>query len=189
MNKEQVSLLSTVINIVLAGMKIIIGVVSRSSAILASGIDSLSDILSSLLVFIGIKMSKKPPSKKYPYGLYRIENVSSIVVFILIVISSLGIIIESISRLISQDFDTEIKVTSLTVMIISALVCAVMASLKIKVGKKEESLSLILDGKHSFIDVFSSVAVLLGLILSNIFAFLVQKYLLLFDFIFFHFML
>ena len=59
MNKKQVSLLSTIANVLLAGMKIVIGLMANSSGIIASGIDSLSDILSSFLVYVGIKFSEK----------------------------------------------------------------------------------------------------------------------------------
>ena len=165
MNKKQVSMLSTIVNISLAISKLAVGIITSSTSILASGIDSLSDILSSLLVLLGIKLSEKPPTKKFPYGLYRTETIASFLVFLLVLGSSIGIIYESIGNLIHKDFAIQRSPLSLVVMAFSATICGWMSYLKIKVGKKENSISLIVDGKHSQIDVLSSLGVFSGILL------------------------
>ena len=122
MNKKNVSLLSTITNIILAGLKILIGLLANSSAILASGLDSLSDILSSFLVFIGIKVSEKESSSKYPYGLFRAESITSLGVFLFVLLASLGIIYDSTTRLINKDFDVHVSLLALGVMVFSAII-------------------------------------------------------------------
>jgi cation diffusion facilitator family transporter len=167
-NKKQVSLLSTIANVLLAGMKLLIGFMASSAAIIASGIDSLSDILSSFLVYIGIKFSEKEVSAKYPYGLYRAESISSFIVFLFVLLASLGIIYDGVIKLVNQSFDVEVSMLALGVMLFSAIVSGILSFLKLKIGKIQNSVSLVLDGKHSLIDVLTSIGVLVGLLLSNI---------------------
>jgi cation diffusion facilitator family transporter len=167
MNKEKISILSTIINIILASLKIGVGLAVRSNSILASGIDSVSDILSSFLVFLGIKLSEKPPTKKFPYGLFRAETMASLVVFLMVVVSGATIIYDAIQNLIQGQFDLQINLLSLAIVAFSSFVCAIMSYLKIKIGRRENSISLITDGKHSQIDVFSSIGVFFALLFSQ----------------------
>ncbi|MBN2015218.1 cation diffusion facilitator family transporter [Candidatus Dojkabacteria bacterium] len=167
MNRKQVSILSTFVNVLLTVSKIGIGLVAKSNSIIASGIDSLSDILSSFLVFLGVKLSEKPPTKKFPYGLYRTETVSSLLVFLMVLISSMTIIYDAIVSLLEKNFDLQVNVLAFGIMAFSSVVCGIMSYLKIKTGKAENSVSLVTDGKHSQIDVFSSIGVLLGIIFAR----------------------
>lgn len=167
MDKKQVSILSTFVNILLTLAKVGIGLLSRSNSIIASGVDSLSDILSSFLVFLGLRLSEKPPSKRFPYGLYRTETISSLLVFLIVLLSSAVVIYEAISNLLSQNFDLQTTPVALWVMVFSSIISAVMAYLKVKIGKSEKSISLITDGKHSQIDVLSSMGVFIGLIFAK----------------------
>lgn len=165
MNKKQISILSTVVNIFLAVSKLTVGIITGSTSIIASGIDSLSDILSSFLVFLGIKLSEKPPSRKFPYGLYRTETIASFLVFLMVVGSSIGILYKSISNLLHKNFVIGENLLSLVIMAFSAAICGTMSYLKMKVGRRQNSISLIADGKHSQIDVFSSLGVFLAILL------------------------
>lgn len=168
MNKKQIAILSTISNALLAVLKILVGLAAASSAILASGIDSLSDILSSLLVYIGIKFSEKETSAKYPYGLYRAESITSFIVFLFVLFASLGIIYESIGKLLTREFGVNINILALGVVIFAAIVSGILSYLKLKVGKSQNSVSLILDGKHSLIDVLTTIGVLIGLLVSHV---------------------
>jgi cation diffusion facilitator family transporter len=71
--KEKIALISVLVNMVLAGGKIVVGVLSNSAAVLAEGIHSLMDIFSSAIGYIGIRISKKPEDKEHPYGHYKFE--------------------------------------------------------------------------------------------------------------------
>ncbi len=167
MNKKQIAIISTISNCLLAALKISIGLIASSTAILASGIDSLSDILSSLLVYIGIKLSEKTASKKHPYGLFRAESIASFIVFLFVLFASLGIIYESITNLFTGEFNTDVNTIALITMFVSALITGLLSYFKIKIGKSQNSTSLVLDGRHSLIDVLTSSAVIIGLLISN----------------------
>jgi len=168
MNKEVVSIIAVIVNIFLAIFKIAVGLISKSSAVFAAGIDSAVDILSSLLNLFGIKASKKPVDKEHPYGHYKFEVLSGLMITIILFLIGLWIIYNSYRGFLNPAF-TEISYIALGVMAFSAITNEIMARIKIYYGKKEESISLISDGVHSRADVISSVVVFIGLFLTPVF--------------------
>jgi len=164
--KEKIAAISILANITLAGSKIIIGVFSNSTAVLASGIDSLIDIFSSMVSYIGIKISKKPADEKHPYGHHKFEVLGGVIITIIILITGIGIIYEAYQSFLKPE-NIKINYMLLGVMLFSVAINEVMARLKIHYGKKESSVVLLSDGVHSRIDVYTSLAVLLGLFLTE----------------------
>jgi cation diffusion facilitator family transporter len=166
MEKENISLIAVAANLVLAFSKIFVGLISKSSAVIAEGLHSGMDIISSAISFIGIKAAKKPVDKKHPYGHYKMEIFAGFVITLILLATSLWIVYEAIAGLYTAK---ELLITPLTlgVMLFSAVVNEVMARLKIKYGKKHESMALIADGQHSRVDVLASVAVFIGLFLTR----------------------
>lgn len=180
--KEKIALISVLANFILAGGKITVGVFSNSSAILAEGIHSFVDIFSSAISFVGIKMSKKPEDEKYPYGRYKYEVLAGTIITLILLVTGLGIVWEAYKSFLNPE-KIEVSYLALGVMIFSVVINEIMARLKIHFGKKENSIALLSDGLHSRVDVFASLAVFLGLILTRywilldpILAFLVGLY-------------
>jgi len=164
--KEKIALISILANVVLAGSKITIGFFSNSVAILAAGIDSFVDIFSSAISYIGIKISGKPADKKHPYGHYKFEVLSGVIITVIVLITGIGIIYKAYQSFLEPE-NINISYLAFGVMIFSVLVNEVMARLKIYYGKKESSVSLLSDGIHSRIDVYTSLAILIGLFLTQ----------------------
>jgi len=164
--KERIAAISILANVILAGGKIAVGIFSNSAAILAAGLDSFADIFSSLISFIGIKMSGKPADEKHPYGHYKIEVLTGVVITIIIFITGIGIIYDAYRNFL-EPAEMTIGYLAFGVMVFSVLVNESMSRLKIYYGKKESSVSLLSDGFHSRIDVFTSVAILVGLFLTK----------------------
>lgn len=164
--KEKIATISILANMILAVSKITIGIFSNSAAILAAGLDSFADIFSSIISFIGIKISGKPADEKHPYGHYKFEVLGGAVITLIIMATGIGIIYDAYKNFLEP---TNISINYLTfgVMIFSALVNELMSRLKIYYGKKENSVSLLSDGTHSKIDVYTSLAILAGLFLSK----------------------
>jgi len=163
--KQKIASLSILANIILAVTKITAGFISGSAAILAAGIDSLIDILSSIISYAGIKISKKPADKKHPYGHHKFEVLSGVAITVIVLITGIGIIYKAYQGFLNPE---EVKISYLIfgVMIFSIVVNEVMARLKIYYGKKENSVSLLSDGIHSRVDVYTSLAILVGLFFS-----------------------
>jgi len=164
--KEKVAVISVFVNLILAICKILIGIISNSSAILAEGIHSGMDIFSSGVSLIGIKIAKKPKDKEHPYGHYKFEVLTGLIITIILFGTGVGIIYQAYKGILNPG-QIIISYLALGIMIFSAIVNEIMSRIKIKFGKAENSLSLLSDGFHSRIDVYVSLAVLIGLILSK----------------------
>lgn len=164
--KEKVAIISILANVILAGGKLTAGFVAGSSAVFAEGLHSGMDILSSCISFIGIKIAKKPVDKKHPYGHYKFEVLAGLIITIILFLTGVFIIGESI-REFRNPSNVVIGYLALGVMLASAIINEIMARLKIHYGKKENSVSLLSDGVHSRVDVYASLVVLAGLFLTK----------------------
>jgi len=164
--KEKIAAISILANAILAGGKVAVGVFSGSAAVLAEGVHSFMDIFSSVVGFIGIKISAKPEDQKHPYGHYKFEVLGGTIITIILLATGSGIIYEAYRNFIDPE---KIKISFLAfgVMAFSAAVNEIMARTKIHYGKKENSISLLSDGIHSRVDVYTSLAVFAGLFLTK----------------------
>ncbi len=168
MASERVSILSTIVNAILATLKLVVGLAVNSAALVAEGIHSGLDILSSLISFFGIRSSQKPVDEKHPYGHYRKESLAGFLITFLLFGSGLWIIYEAVIHFLKQE-PVVFSFWAVGLMLFSVLINETMARLKFHYGQKYETLSLIADAEHSRADVLSSAGVLLGLVLSKYF--------------------
>jgi cation diffusion facilitator family transporter len=163
MNQEKISLISTLVNFLLTGAKLVIGLSINSVALIADAIHSGMDIFSSLVTFLGIKAAKKPVDEKHPYGYYRTESLAGLVVAILLGLSGVWIIYEGANRFLEME-PVVFSLWAIGLMVATIIINEVMARLKFHYGRKHESLSLVADAEHSRADVISSVGVLVSLV-------------------------
>lgn len=164
--KEKIAGLAIIANVFLAGGKIFVGLVAHSASVLADGIHSGMDVIASTISLLGIKISNKPVDKTHPYGYYKFEVLSGLIITGVLLVTG-GIIIWRAYNSFFQPSLFQFSSLALWVMAGSALVNEVMARLKIHYGKKENSLSLLSDGVHSRLDVYSSLVIFGGLIFSH----------------------
>ena len=87
---NQVSFVTIVVNILLSFMKLLAGVFAHSNAMISDSIHSASDVFSTMIVVIGIKLSSKQPDKEHPYGHERMECVAAIVLSMVLFMTGLG---------------------------------------------------------------------------------------------------
>jgi len=169
--KEKIALISILANVILAGGKIVVGFISHSVAILAEGVHSLTDVFSSAIGYVGIKISKKPADQRHPYGHYKFEVLAGVIITLILLATGLGIIWEAYRNFLNPK-KIEIGYLTFGIMIFSAAVNETMARLKIHFGKRENSIALLSDGLHSRVDVFASLAVFAGLFLTKYWIFI-----------------
>ncbi|MBM3253732.1 MAG: cation transporter [Candidatus Omnitrophica bacterium] len=165
--KEKIATISVLTNVILAGGKLAVGFITGSGAVFAEGLHSGMDILSSLISYIGIKISKNPVDEKHPYGHYKFEVLAGLIITIILFLAGLFVLGEAIHQFKSPS-PVSIGYLSLGIMLVSAVINEVMARLKIAYGKKENSVSLLSYGIHSRIDVYISLAVVIGLFFNQI---------------------
>ena len=162
--KEKISLISIFVNLLLAGFKIIIGFFANSAAILAEGIHSFMDILSSTIGYLGIKISQKPEDQRHPYGHYKFEVLAGLLITIILFGTGVGIIWQAYQKFLNPSL-IQIPFLAFSAMLFSVVANEIMARVKIHFGEKENSLALLSDGAHSRVDVYASLAVFIGLFL------------------------
>jgi cation diffusion facilitator family transporter len=158
---ERVAALSIFINIALLAIKYIFALLSGSAGLAADAIHSSSDVLASLTVFAGLKISKRK-SKRFPYGLYKVENLVSLIIAVAILFAGYEIAKSALLGEAAQN----LRRIPLAIMAEVAVIGITLAFsvYAVKKGKEIGSPSVIADGKHVRTDMFSSVAVLVGLV-------------------------
>jgi len=166
MGKLLIATLGVIANMILTIGKITIGVISKSTAVLADGINSGTDIIASVIGFIGVKFSEKPADKKHPYGHGKSEVISGFIITLIIFISGLFIIYDAIKFFFIRE-DVTINILAFFIIGFSALINAIMSHVKVHYGKKYDSYSLISDGIHSRIDLLVSLVIFIGLFFIN----------------------
>jgi len=163
---KRTAIISALGNMILSIMKIIIGILSGSVGLLTDGFHSFVDVISSIMVWVGIKISAKPPDKTHPYGHYKAENIASLFVSLFIIGAGVETAWASIKKIISPE---EILITHITLVIplIAAIVSLILAEYKGKIGRKINSPSLIAEGIHSRVDSLASSAVFFGILFTS----------------------
>ena len=169
MNPQSISIISTFVNLGLGVSKLFFGSLIGSVALVADGIHSSLDVISSFVTFLGLKTAKKPLDKTHPYGYFKAESLAGFFVMILLAITGIWILYEAIGRFFGGEVVT-FSSTAILVVIISILVTELLARLKFQYGRKFQSLALVADAEHSRADALSSVGVLAGLFLVQYFS-------------------
>lgn len=162
---EKAAKYSAYTNLFLALIKGIVGILSGSVALIADSIHSFSDIFSSLAVYVGLKISQKKPDQQFPYGYYKVETLVSLIISLIIVITGFEIAFESFNEFLNPSI-IQFPIISLLTALLSLFVSYYLAKYKEKIGNEIGSQALLNDGKHSFIDVFSSLVVFAGILAS-----------------------
>ena len=93
--KKKIAILSILANVVLAGGKIFIGLISHSASVLAEGFHSLTDIFSSMIGYFGIRSAEKPIDDKHPYGHHKLEVLSGVFITIILFLTGAGVVYDA----------------------------------------------------------------------------------------------
>jgi cation diffusion facilitator family transporter len=164
MNKlEKTAIISTLGNVFLSVIKLATGMLFGSIALIADAMHSFTDIVGSLAVFFGIKFSTVK-SKRFPYGLYKLENLISLFVALLIFYAAFEIASDALVSLHSAEQIASMVPSA--VAFFSFIFVLILAKYKEKVAMEENSPSMLAEAKHSLGDAASSLAVVVGVTLS-----------------------
>jgi ferrous-iron efflux pump FieF len=146
----------------LTGIKLAAALVTGSLAVLSSAIDSLLDIVMSSANYLGIHQAELPPDTKHPFGHGKFETLATIFQALMISLSGLWILYESIQRLTSGTRLERIG-EGMTVLVISSLVSWKIARYLKKTGKETDSYALQADSLHFSMDIYTNAALVVGL--------------------------
>ncbi len=156
-------------NLLLAILKLLVGFTSNSLSVIGDGIDSATDILTSLLTLWVARIIEKPPDENHPYGHGRAETIATRILSFIIFYAGIQLIITSIQEIFVKESMSVPGIVAVYVTLISIAIKIFLSYYKYKIGKKEKSSMLIADAKNMKNDVLLSVSVLVGLLLTSIF--------------------
>lgn len=161
---KRVSVVTVLGNVILTVFKLFAGVAGRSGAMVSDAVHSLSDVFTTLIAFLGVRLSQKPADKEHPYGHERFECVASLLLGLILLFTGLGIGKVGVSNILAGNYD------ALTPPGVIALVAALVS-----IGTKEamfwytryyakllNSPAFMADAWHHRSDAFSSIGSLIG---------------------------
>ncbi len=149
------------INLVLALIKISTGVIGNSYALVADGIESTTDIFSSLIVFGGLRISTRPPDENHPYGHGKAESLAAMVVAIFLIAAAFLIAVQSIKEIRTPQSSPAWY--TLVVLGIIIVVKELLYRRMRQVGDSLDSSSLRSDAWHHRSDAITSLAAFIGI--------------------------
>ncbi len=163
-SKEGVAKLSIFAVSLLVVMKVVAGILTGSISIRADALHSIIDLSGVVIGFIGIRIAGKPPDKQHLFGHGKAENIAGFVISALIFVAAGVIVYEAVERLI-EGAVVELVMVGIYVTVAAIVINVIVAWRALRVSKSSDSVALEAAGRHMLADVWSSIAVLVGLIL------------------------
>ena len=153
------SIIGILANVLLAGFKAVMGLLSNSIAITLDAVNNISDAASSVITIIGTKLAGKAPDKKHPFGYGRIEYLSAMIIAIIVLYAGVTSLVESIKKIIEPETPDYTPVV-LIIVSVAVLVKIVLGRYVKAVGDKVNSESLVNSGKDATLDSIISASTL-----------------------------
>ncbi|MFA0833401.1 MAG: cation diffusion facilitator family transporter [Methanobacterium formicicum] len=151
-------------NILLTIFNFIVGTLSGSTALVAEAAHTLSDVITSILAFVGFKIGMKPADRDHQYGHGRAEPIAGLIIVVFLVVVAYEILSDVYVKLLMNESLQAPDWTAAGMAVIGMIVNYAMTTYLIRSGKKINSPALIADGQHQKVDIFSCGAVLVGVI-------------------------
>jgi len=167
--------LGVVVNLLIAAVKVVIGVLVSSIAIMSEGVNNAADALTSILSLLGAKLAAKHPDEKHPFGYGRIEYLASLIIATLILVSGAEMLLSSV-KLVFKPEPLSISYLSLAIVAVTAVVKFFLGQYTIKMGRKADSSSLVGVGTECRNDSFASVITIVSALVFILFGLSVDAY-------------
>jgi cation diffusion facilitator family transporter len=148
---------------VTAGIQFVVAMISGSVALLADTIHNVTDALTAIPLLIAFRLARKPPSRRYPYGYHRAEDVAGLVIVAFIFASAIVAGIQAIQRLIHPQ-DVRSPGWVMAAGLIGFVGNEAVAAYRVRVGRRIGSAALVADGLHARTDGLASLGVVVATI-------------------------
>lgn len=146
------------------GVELLLAIVTGSVALLGDALHNLSDVSTSVVVFFGFRISRRAPSRGYPYGYERAEDLAGLGVALVIWLSAIFAGVESYRKLVGGAGTDHLSL-GIAGAALGIVGNQAVARYKAIVGKRIQSVTLQADAKHSWLDALSSLGALVGLVI------------------------
>lgn len=161
----KVSIVSVIWNLLLSAGKLFAGIFANSGAMISDAVHSASDVFSTIIVMIGVKISGKDSDNDHPYGHERLECVAAIILATVLAATGIGIGYGAVVKIIAGDYNVEMPgILALVAAVVSILVKELMFWYTRYYAKQIDSSALMADAWHHRSDSLSSIGALIGII-------------------------
>ncbi len=166
-NTSKIAFLSVISNSLVVMLKIVVGIITGSVAILSEAIHSFLDLIAAFIAFISVRISKKPADTGHPYGHGKVENLSGTIETILIFAAGIWMIYECVQKLVNPA-PVHLPVLGIVVMLAGALINLIVSKFVKREAEKVNSVAMKSNALHLLTDVYTSLGVAASLLVVTI---------------------
>ena len=149
------------VNLVLAIIKLVAGIVGHAYALVADAVESTADIFSSIVVYGGLRIAAQPADENHPYGHGRAEALAGALVALMLIVAAIGIAIEAVREIRTPHHVPHAWTLGVLVGVI--IVKQALASRVFRIGSETGSTAVLVDAQHHRSDVITSAAAFVGI--------------------------
>ena len=158
---SRVALLGMLINVLLAAIKIVAGLLGNAYVLIADGIESALDVGGSLIIWGALKFAARPPDATHPYGHGKAEPFAAMIVSVGVLAAALGLAISSVRELFLPRHAP--APFTLVVLVLAIVVKEILYRYVVRIGRHAESTAIQTDAWHHRTDALTSVAAFIGI--------------------------
>ncbi|MCX2808512.1 cation diffusion facilitator family transporter [Bacillus sp. ChL18] len=162
-NTSKIAFLSVMSNTLVVMLKIVVGIITGSVAILSEAIHSFLDLIAAFIAFISVRISKKPADTGHPYGHGKVENLSGTIETILIFAAGIWMIYECVQKLVNPA-PVHLPLLGIVVMLAGALINLIVSKFVKREAEKVNSVAMKSNALHLLTDVYTSLGVAASLL-------------------------
>jgi cation diffusion facilitator family transporter len=157
----RVALIGLVINLLLASVKILAGVVGHAYVLIADGIESALDVAGSIVIWGGLTVAAKPPDRTHPYGHGKAEPIAALVVATCVLAAAIGLAIESVREIVTPHHGP--APFTLAILVAVIVIKEFLFRYVNRIGRELESTAMKTDAWHHRSDALTSAAAFVGI--------------------------
>lgn len=162
------SFIAITANCFLTVFNIIIGMISGSYALVSEGAHTFSDVITSIIAYTGFRIGQKPADDEHPLGHGRAEAISGLIIVVFLGIVAYEIISGAFYKLLQPELVTVPDIYASIMALVGIFVNFFISEYIIKIGKEIRSPAIVADGKHQRTDIYTSIAILISVVIANL---------------------
>ncbi|WP_226037995.1 cation diffusion facilitator family transporter [Aquibacillus saliphilus] len=163
---EKGAWISIVSYLLLAAIKIIVATIGGSEALRADGLNNTTDVIASIAVLIGLRISRKPPDKDHHYGHFRAETIASLIAAFIMITVGLQVIYGTFESIINNNYSQPDMITAWTALF-AAIIMFFVYRYNLKLSKEVKSTSLYAAAQDNRSDALVSIGAFIGIVGAN----------------------
>ncbi|AMD17881.1 cation transporter [Methanobrevibacter sp. YE315] len=164
---KKASTVAIVSNCLLTVLNIVVGLMGGSYALVAEGMHTFTDVITSIIAYIGFKVSQRPADERFPIGYGRADAIAGLVIVIFLTFISFEIMDMAYHKLVDPSMITVPDNYVVIMAILGIILNFVVSRYIIKIGREINSPAIEADGQHQRVDIYTSIAILIGVVVAR----------------------